>query len=68
MFITDPREEGERFLNVVFLEKENATLKIKDFTDPTCNRRFLLTFFISYPYVLGLGQAFYGQRSRIQNG
>lgn len=37
MYMTDPREEGERFINVVFLEKNNATFKIKDFTDPSCN-------------------------------
>ena len=39
MYVTDQREEGERIINVVFLEKNNATLKIKDFShDNTCNR------------------------------
>ena len=31
-------------MNLVFLEKDNATLKIKDFTDPTCN-----FYIFSYP-------------------
>jgi hypothetical protein len=39
LYITDEREEaGLRYLNIVFLEKENATYRIKDFTkDPSCN-------------------------------
>ena len=69
MFITDPREEGQRYLNLVFLEKDNATLKIKDFTDPTCNRLYhFLPATYSHPYVLGQWKIIYGQRSRIQNG
>jgi hypothetical protein len=39
LYITDQREEGSRYINVVFLEKKNATLKIKDFSnDNSCNR------------------------------
>ena len=69
MFITDPREEGQRFINVVFLEKENAILKIKDFTDPSCNSQFnFLTGMYSYSCVLGQGKTIYGKRSRVQNG
>ena len=47
LFITDEREEGERYLNVVFLEKGNAIYRFKDFTkDPSCMLHYLITSLI----------------------